>query len=83
MLPNSPSNVWYAHCCEFNIRTQDETITLTTFLGCVTGCISVTKECYQIGKKLHLLSRFSEDLFGYIPGISTTNHATKELRADV
>ena len=22
---------------------------------------------------------FSEDLFGYIPGISTTNHATKEL----
>jgi len=26
---------------------------------------------------------FLEDLFGYIPGISTTNHATKELRTDV
>ena len=36
------------------------------------------KECYQIGKASLV---FSEDLFGYIPGISTTKHATKELRA--
>ena len=44
--------------------------------------ISVTKRCYQIGFPLRsfLLSPFSENLFGYIPGISTTTmHATKEL----
>ena len=54
-------------------------ITLTTFLGCLS-CINVTKECYQIGKA-SLVTLVSEDLFGYIPAISTTNHATKELRA--
>ena len=51
--------------------------TLTTFLGCLS-CINVTKECYQIGKA-SLVTLVSEDLFGYIPAISTTNHATKEL----
>ena len=50
-------------------------VTLTTFLGCLS-CINVIKECYQIGKA----SLVTEDLFAYIPGISTTKHATKELR---
>jgi len=49
----------------------------------------VTKKCYQIGFLESSLKSFffsyisyslsSEDLFGYIPGISTANHATKEL----
>ena len=50
-------------------------VTLTTFLCCLS-CISVTKL-----EKLSLVTLVSEDLFSFIPGISTTNHATKELRA--
>ena len=42
--------------------------TSSTFLGRFS-CISVTKDCNQFTGKLF---SFSEDLFGYIPGISTT-----------
>ena len=38
------------------------------------------KECYEIGKA-SLVTLVSVDLFGYIPGISTTYHANKELGA--
>ena len=68
----------YSHNCSytakaFGLRTS------TTFLGC-PSCITVTKECYQIGlleSSLRdvstLASLFlSEDLFGYIPGIAIT-----------
>ena len=60
-------------------------ITLTTFLGYLS-CISVTKNRYQIGildsslrSFFFSYTLFSEDLFGYIPSISSHNHATKEL----
>ena len=52
--------------------------TLTTFLGCLSY-INVTKEWYQI-EKASLVTLVSEDLFGNIPGISTTYHAIKELQ---
>ena len=55
---------------------------ITTFLGCLS-CISVTKECYQIGFLESSLRRFfisslaslffSDGLSGYIPGIPTTS----------
>ena len=42
----------YVHC-------KNTWVTLTTFLGC-PSCISVTKECYQIG---FLNWKFTEELF--------------------
>ena len=67
------------------ITVKNTSVTLTTFLGCLS-CISVTKNCYQIGflnvhrgafSLVTLLS--SEDLFGYIPSISSHSYANKEL----
>ena len=56
-------------------------VTSTRFLGCLNR-IRVIKECYQIGflegslRNIFLSyissSVFSDDLFGYIPGITTT-----------
>ena len=57
---------------------QNTLVALTTFLGCLS-CINVTKECYQIGKA-NLVTLVSVHLFCYIPGISITYNATKELR---
>ena len=61
--------------------TANTWVTSTTFLGCFS-CTSVTKECYQVGFLEGSLrsffisyvssSLFSEELFGYIPGIPTT-----------
>ena len=69
--------------------------TWVTFLSCLS-CISVTKKCYQIGffiqrlieklfLQLHQLqSLLSEDIFGFIPWISTTTmQPRKSPGADV
>ena len=65
---------------------------LQPHLGCLS-CISVTKECYQIGflegsLRSFFISycniNFSEDLFGNIPGNTTTTmQPTNSPEADV
>ena len=69
---------YYEGYVEDLIHSKNTCITSTTFLGCLSY-ISVTKECYQIGflegslrSSFISSSLFSEDLFGYIPSISTT-----------
>ena len=83
------SIVWFNLCRTMCCTVKTLGLLQPSFLGCLS-CISVPKECYRIGYLESSLrsffisyissSLFSEDLLGYIPGITTTTmQPTKEL----